>query len=106
MENERTENMTQNDLIDFIVFHIDCNDCPMYARCRVDKPLTCRDYITNMFQACDAVTERAVKDLVERIRRAKTKMLLSKDPAERRTINTELSELRRQLREVKEYIND
>ena len=98
--------MTQSDLIDFIVFHIGCNDCPMYARCRVDQPKTCREYIERMFRACDAVTERAIKDLVERIRRAKTKMLLSKDPAERRTINAELSELRRQLREVKEYIDD
>ena len=97
--------MTQSDLIDFIVFHIDCNDCPMYARCRADQPKTCREYVEYLFRACDAVTERAVKDLVERIRRAKTKMLLSKDPAERRTINTELSELRRQLREVKDYIN-
>ena len=96
--------MTQNDLIDFIVFHIDCNDCPMYVRCRLDQPKTCREYVEYLFRACDAVTERAVKDLVERIRRAKTKMLLSKDPAERRTINTELSELRRQLREVKDYI--
>ena len=98
--------MTQSDLIDFIVFHIDCNDCPMYAKCRLDRPLTCRDYITYMFQACDLVTERAVKDLVERIRRNKTKLMRTFDPAERRKINAELSELRRQLREVKEYIDD
>ena len=97
--------MTQYDLIDFIVFHIDCNDCPVYAKCRLDKPKTCREYIEQMFRACDAVTERAVKDLVERIRRNKTKLIHSHDPAERRTINAELAELRRQLREVKEYIN-
>lgn len=98
--------MTQTDLIDFIVFHIDCNDCPMYARCRIDKPKTCREYVEYLFRACDAVTEQAVKGLVERIRRNKTKLIHSHDPAERRTINAELSELRRQLREVKEYIND
>ena len=97
--------MTQSDLIDFIVFHIDCNDCPMYAKCRIDKPKTCREYVEYLFRACDAVTERAVKDLVERIRRNKTKLMRTFDPAERRTINAELSELRRQLREVKEYIN-
>lgn len=96
--------MTQSDLIDFIVHHVDCNDCPMYARCRVDKPLTCRDYITYMFQACDALTERAVKDLVERIRRTKTKLMHSIELNERRTIQAELAELRRQLREVKDYI--
>ena len=96
--------MNQQDLIDFIVFHIDCNDCPMYARCRVDQPKTCREYIERMFRACDAVTERAVSDLVERIRRNKTKLMRTFDPAERRTINAELSELRRQLREVKDYI--
>ena len=96
--------MTQSDLIDFIVFHIDCNDCPVYARCRVDLPLTCRDYITNMFQACDALTEHAVKDLVERIRRTKTKLMHSIEPDERRKLQAELADLRRQLREVKEYI--
>lgn len=98
--------MTQSDLIDFIVFHIDCNDCPVYARCRVDQPKTCREYIERMFRACDLVTERAVSDLVERIRRNKTKLIHSHDLAERRAINAELAELRRQLREVKEYIND
>lgn len=97
--------MTKPELIDWIVFHIDCNDCPMYARCRVDQPKTCREYVERLFRACDLVTERAVSDLVERIRRTKTKLIRSSDPAERRTINAELSELRRQLREVKEYIN-
>lgn len=96
--------MNQSDLIDFIVFHIDCNDCPVYAKCRLDRPKTCREYIEQMFRACDAVTEQAVKGLVERIRRSKTKLIHSHDPAERRMMQIELNELRRQLREVKEYI--
>lgn len=94
--------MTQNDLIDFIVFHIDCNDCPMYARCRVDQPKTCREYIERMFRACDLVTERAVSDLVERIRRTKTKLMHSMALTERRQLQAELSDLRRQLRTVNE----
>ena len=98
--------MTQSDLIDFIVFHIDCNDCPMYARCRVDKPKTCREYVEYLFRACDAVTERAVKDLVERIRRNKTKLMHSMEIGERRSLQAELADLRRQLREIKEYIDD
>ena len=97
--------MTQNDLIDFIVHHIDCNDCPLYARCCIDQPLTCRDYITNMFQACDSVTERAVKGLVERIRKCKTKLMHSMEIGERRSLQAELADLRRQLREIKEYID-
>ena len=98
--------MTQNDLIDFIVFHIDCNDCPMYARCRIDKPKTCREYVEYLFRACDAVTERAVKDLVERIRKCKTKLMHSMEIGERRSLQAELADLRRQLREIKEYIDD
>ncbi len=96
--------MNQSDLIDFIVFHIDCNDCPVYARCRLGKPKTCRECVEQMFRACDAVTEQAVKGLVERIRRSKTKLIHSHDSAERRMMQIELNELRRQLREVKEYI--
>lgn len=98
--------MTQSDLIDFIVFHIDCNDCPVYARCRVDQPKTCREYIERMFRACDAVTERAVKDHVARIRRKYVEMVREKDPNRRRSLRLEWDELRRQLREVKEYIDD
>ena len=98
--------MTQSDLIDFIVFHIDCNDCPMYARCRIDKPKTCREYVEYLFRACDAVTERAVKYLVERIRKCKTKLMHSMEIGERRSLQAELADLRRQLREIKEYIDD
>lgn len=96
--------MNQSDLIDFIVFHIDCNDCPVYAKCRLDRPKTCREYIEQMFRACDLVTERAVSDLVERIRRTKTQLMRTMDIETRRKIQAELADLRRQLREVKEYI--
>ena len=96
--------MTQNELIDWIVFHLDCNDCPVYARCRRDQPLTCRDYITNMFQAVDNVTSRAIQDHIERIRRAKNKLMHSMELNERRKLQAELADLRRQLREVKDYI--
>ena len=98
--------MTQSDLIDFIVFHIDCNDCPMYAKCRIDKPKTCREYVEYLFRACDSVTEQAVKGLVERIRRTKTTLMHTMDIETRRKIQAELADLRRQLREVKEYIDD
>lgn len=95
--------MTKTDLIDFIVYHIECTDCPCYVGCRRDQPRTCREYISKLFQACDNVTEQAVKNLIARIRNKYTAMMREKDAARRRTLRAELTELKRQLREVKEY---
>lgn len=92
--------MTQNELIDWIVFHLDCNDCPMYVRCRIDHPNTCREYIAFLFQAVDNVTKCAIQDHIERIRRTKTKLIKTIDPDERRKLQNEIADLKRQLREV------
>ena len=97
--------MTQTDLIDFIVYHIECTDCPCYVGCRRDQPRTCREYISKMFQACDNVTNQAVKNLVTQIRAKHTAMIRETDAARRRTLRMEWCELKRQLREVKEYID-
>lgn len=97
--------MTQTELIDFIVQHIECTDCPVYVQCLRDQPKVCGEYISNMFRAVDAVTERAIKSQVERIRRTYYKMMREKDVARRYSLRSELTELKRQLREVKEYTN-
>ena len=92
--------MTQTELIDWIVFHLDCTDCPMYVRCRIDHPNTCREYIGFLFQAVDNVTKRAIQDHIERIRRTKTKLIKTVNPDERRKLQNEIADLKRQLREV------
>ena len=96
--------MNQTDLIEFIVYHIECTDCPVYVQCHRLQPKTCAEMISKMFQACDNVTERAVKDLVAQIRNKYTAMVRETDAARRRTLRSELTELKRQLREVKEYV--
>ena len=96
--------MNQTDLIDFIVYHIDCNDCPCYVRCLRDQPKTCREYISELFQACDNATNQAVKNLVTQIQTKHTAMIRETDAARRRTLRMEWCELKRQLREVKEYV--
>ena len=92
--------MTQTELIDWIVFHLDCNDCPMYAKCRVDQPKTCREYIQKMFRAVDVVTGQAIKGQIARIRKCKTKLIKTVDPDERRKLQNEIADLKRQLRAV------
>lgn len=98
--------MNQTDLIEFVVYHIECTDCPVYVQCMRDQPKVCGEYISKMFRAVDAVTERAIKSQVERIRRTYYKMMREKDTARRRMLRSELADLKRQLREVKEYIDD
>ena len=98
--------MNQTDLIDFIVQHIECTDCPCYVRCHHEQPRTCADMISKMFQACDNVTNQAVKNLVTQIRAKHTAMIRETDAARRRTLRMEWCELKRQLREVKEYVDD
>lgn len=98
--------MNQTDLIDFIVQHIECTDCPVYVQCMRDQPKVCGEYISNMFRAVDAVTERTIKSQIERIRKTYYKMMREKDAARRRMLRSELADLKRQLREVKEYVND
>ena len=96
--------MNQTDLIEFIVYHIECTDCPCYVRCHHEQPRTCADMIRKLFQACDNVTNQAVKNLVEQIRSKYTAMIREKDAVRRRTLRAEWQELKRQLREVKDYI--
>ena len=96
--------MNQAELIDWLVHHLDCTDCPLYVQCMADRPRTCREYISKMLQACDNVTNQAVKNLVTQIRAKHTAMIRETDAARRRTLRTEWCELKRQLREVKDYI--
>lgn len=97
--------MNKSDLVDFIVQHIECTDCPVYVQCQRDQPKVCGEYISKMFQAVDAVTERAIKSQVERIRKTYYKMMREKDATRRYSLRSELADLKRQLREVKEYTN-
>ena len=48
----------------------------------------------------DNVTKCAIQDNIERIRRAKTKLIKTVDPDERRKLQNEIADLKRQLREV------
>ena len=96
--------MNQQDLVDFIVYHIECTDCPVYVQCQRDKPKTCAEMITKLFRACDNVTEQAVKNQVALIRRTYKKMLRENDADKRRTLRSELNEQKQKLREVKDYI--
>lgn len=96
--------MKQTDLIEFIVYHIECTNCPVYVQCQRDKPKTCAEMITKLFQACDNATNQAVKNHVALIRRTYKKMLREKDSERRRSVRLELNEQKRKLREVKEYV--
>lgn len=96
--------MTQNDMIEFLVRNLECNECPLYVQCRRDQPRTCGEYLNKLFQARTAAAEQAVKSHVARIRRKHVQMMKETDAARRRTLRSELTELKRQLREVKEYI--
>lgn len=96
--------MNQTELIDFIVYHIECTDCPCYVQCHHEQPKTCAQMIRKLFRACDNVTEQAIKNLVAQIRTKYTAMMREKDASRRRTLRLELAELKRQLREVKDYI--
>ena len=97
--------MNQAELIDWLVHHLDCTDCPLYVQCMADRPRTCREYISKMLQACDNVTNQAVKNLVTQIRAKHTAMIRETDGTRRRTLLDELTAMKRRLKDVKEYID-
>lgn len=95
--------MNQTELIDWLVHHLDCTDCPLYVRCMQDRPRTCREYLSDSFRA-SAVAEQAVQNHVGRIRKKYSELMKETDADKRRTLLNELTEMKRELRKVKEYI--
>lgn len=95
--------MNQAELIDWLVHHLDCTDCPLYVQCMADRPRMCREYLSNLFRA-STVAEHAVKNRVAQIRRKHCELMHEADAERRRTLLNELCEMKRELRNVKEYI--
>lgn len=95
--------MTQKEMIEWLVRHLDCTDCPLYVQCMTDRPRTCAEYLTNMFRA-STVSGRAVKNHVALIRRKHSEMMRETDADKRRTLLDEMNSMKRELQKVKEYI--
>lgn len=96
--------MTRSELIDWLVYNLDCTDCPLYVRCMHDRPRTCREYLSDSFRA-STVAEQAVQNHVAQIRKKYAELMKETDADKRRTLLDELTRMKRQLKDVKEYLN-
>lgn len=91
-------------LITWLVRNMLCCECPVYEECQAAKPNTCESFLTSMFRASDDVLQVALRHNVATIRAAKRKMLTETDPTIRLEMSNRIAQMRKELRQVREYI--
>ena len=91
-------------LIAWLVKNMLCDECPVYEECRTAKPNTCESFLNSMFRASDEMLQVALKHNVARIRAAKRNMMAETDPTIRLEMSNRIAQMRRELRQVREYI--
>ncbi len=96
--------MTQKQLIEWLVYNLDCTICPVYEECRTAKPKTCSAMLTETLRASDSVIERMLQSQVYKIRKAKKDLIRERNPERRKKLQNHLAKLRYDLREVRKYI--
>ena len=96
--------MSETQLIAWLVNNMFCNECPVYEECRTAKPNSCEAFLASMFRASDEMLQVALKHNVARIRAAKRNMMAETDPTIRLEMSNRIAQMRRELRQVREYI--
>ena len=96
--------MTQKSLIEWLIYNLECFDCPVYEECKQAKPKLCSEFLNAMLRANDEVVAKAVECQVWKIRRTKRDLIRERNPERRKKLQNHLAKLRYDLREVRKYI--
>lgn len=91
-------------LIAWLVKNMLCDECPVLEECRAARPNTCESFLNSMFRASDEMLQVALKHNVARIRAAKRNLMTETDPTIRLEMSNRIAQMRRELRQVREYI--
>lgn len=91
-------------LIAWLVNNMLCEECPVLEECRAARPNTCESFLNSMFRASDEMLQVALKRHVAKIRAAKRNLMAETDPTIRLEMSNRIAQMRRELRQVREYI--
>lgn len=91
-------------LIAWLVKNMLCDDCPVLEECRAARPNTCESFLNSMFRASDEMLRVALKRNVAKIRAAKRNLMTETDPTIRLEMSNRIAQMRRELRQIREYI--
>lgn len=96
--------MTQEQLIEYLVYNMECNACPVYKECAEAHPKSCRTFLTSMLRASDPATLEAVERQVLKIRHTEKRLLKSHSPERRKMLLNHLAKLRYDMIEIRKHI--
>lgn len=96
--------MTENQIIEWLVYNLECNDCPVYEECRTAKPKTCSGMLNSMLRASDEPIWIALNRIVYDLKRTKKELWRERDPNRRRRLQNHIAKLRHDIREVRSFI--
>ena len=96
--------MTQEQLIEYLVYNMECNACPVYKECADAKPKSCKAFLTSMLRASDSATLRAVEQQVFKIRHTQKQLLKTQNENRRKHLLNHLAKLRYDMIEIRKHI--
>lgn len=96
--------MTQEQLIEYLVYNMECNACPVYKECAEAKPKSCKAFLTSMLRASDAATLRAVEQQVFKIRHAQKQLFNTQNENRRKRLLNYLAKLWHDMIEIRKHI--
>lgn len=96
--------MTETQLIEWLVYNLECNDCPVYEECRTAKPKTCSGMLNSMLRASDSPIWVALNRAVYDLKHTKKELWHERNPERRRRLQNHISKLRHDIREVRSFI--
>lgn len=96
--------MTEQQLIEWLVFNLECNECPIFEECRVAKPKTCSWMLNSMLRASDKPIWVALDRAVFDMKHTKKELLKERNPERRKRLRNHIEKLRHDIREVRRFI--
>ena len=96
--------MTETQLIEWLVYNLECNDCPVYEECRTAKPKTCSGMLNSMLRASDEPVWIALDRIVLDLKHTKKELWRERDPERRRRLQNHIAKLRHDIREVRSFV--
>lgn len=96
--------MTKENIIEWLVYNMDCINCPVYKECGDAKPKSCKAFLTSMLRASDDATLRAVEQQVFKIRHTQKRLFKTRNENRRKHLLNHLAKLRYDMIEIRKHI--
>ena len=100
----RNAEMTKENIIEWLVYNMDCINCPVYKECADAKPKSCKAFLTSMLRASDDATLRVVEQQVFKIRHTQKQLFKTQNENRRKRLLNHLAKLWHDMIEIRKHI--